>query len=191
MQVRKLASEKTACRTLVPGAPLNCDRDAAEKGARKKLNIVRQLEPDVPCCRVMGMLRVTVTVTLLARQGFEAPQWHQLLGDDVTTMASATLDLQRAAAHSDNLHAASAAMLLSQSGPCSALMLPVCPELFLEPAHFRLLLLRRLRLPLYCVPAPCQCGREQDTLGDHVCELVSCLASTGRPTRTGGSTQLS
>ena len=88
-------------------------------------------------------------MTLLARQGFEAPQWHQLLGDDAPQphdveddapgigrgwqkAASAALDLQRAAAHSDNLDAASAAMLLSQSGPCSAqvfLMLPVCPEL--------------------------------------------------------------
>ena len=70
----------------------------------------------------------------------------------------------------NNLDAASAAMLLSQSGPCSAqvfLMLPFCPELILEPAHFRVLLLRRLRLPLPFVPARCRCGREQDALGDH------------------------
>ena len=43
-------------------------------------HIVRQLEPDVPCCRVLDTLKATVT--LLARQGLEAPQWHQLLGDD-------------------------------------------------------------------------------------------------------------
>ena len=164
-------------------------------------HIVRQLEPDVPCCRVLDTLKATVT--LLARQGFEAPQWHQLLGDDAPQphdveddapgigrgwqkAASAALDLQSAAAHSDNLDAASAAMLLSQSGPCSAqvfLMLPVCPELILEPSHFRVLLLRRLRLPLPFVPARCRCGREQDALGDHrsACPRSGVLRARGGP----------
>ena len=84
----------------------------------------------MPCCRVLDTLKATVT--LLARQGFEAPQWHELLGDDAPQphdveddapnigrgwqkAASAALDLQSAAAHSDILDAASAAMLLSQS----------------------------------------------------------------------------
>ena len=43
-------------------------------------HIVRQLEPDAPGCRVLDTLKAAVA--LLARQGFEAPQWHQLLGDD-------------------------------------------------------------------------------------------------------------
>ena len=99
-------------------------------------------------------------------RGVDAPQPHDVeddapgIGRGWQKAASAAFDMQRAAAHSDNLDAASAAMLLSQSGTCSAqvfLMLPVCPELILEPAHFRVLLLRRLRLP----------GREQDALGDH------------------------
>ena len=96
------------------------------------------------------------------------------------------LTCQSAAAHSDNLDAASAAMLLSQSGPCSAqvfLMLPVCPELILEPAHFRVLLLRRLRLPLPFVPARCRRGREQDALGDHrsACPQSGVLRARGGP----------
>ena len=163
-------------------------------------NIVRKLEPDVPCCRVLDTLKATVT--LLARQGFEAPQWHHLLGDDAPQphdveddapgigrgwqKAAAALDLQSAAAHGNNLDAASASMLLSQSGPCSAqvfLMLPVCPELILEPAHFRVSLLRRLRSPLLFVPARCRCGREQDALGDHrsACPRSGVLRARGGP----------
>ena len=62
-------------------------------------------------------------------------------------------------------------------------MLPVCPELILEPAHFRVLLLRRLRLPLPFVPARCRCGREQDALGDHrsACPRSGVFRARGGP----------
>ena len=139
----------------------------------------------MPCCRVLDTLKATVT--LLARQGFEAPQWHQLLGDDAPQPHDVEDDApgigrgwQKAASAALDLDAASAAMPLSQSGPCSAqvfLMLPVCPELF------RVLLLRRLRLPLPFVPARCRCGREQDALGDHrsACPRSGVLRARGGP----------
>ena len=55
--------------------------------------------------------------------------------------------------------------------------------LILEPAHFRALLLRRLRLPLPFVPARCRCGREQDALGDHrsACPRSGVLRARGGP----------
>ena len=44
----------------------------------------------------------------------------------------------------------------------------VAPELALDSALFRVLLLRRLRLHLPLAPARCRCGRPLDALGDHV-----------------------
>ena len=41
------------------------------------------------------------------------------------------------------------------------------PELRLEPASYRVMLLRRLRLQLPLVPAFCPCRRRLDALGDH------------------------
>ena len=50
-------------------------------------------------------------------------------------------------------------------------------------AHFRVLLLRRPRLPLPFVPARCPCGREQDAVGDHrsACPRSGVLRARGGP----------
>ena len=64
----------------------------------------------------------------------------------------------------------SRALLQSQSGPFAANVLtalPTSPELRLDAAAFRVLLLRRLRLQLPLVPATCPCRRRLDALADH------------------------
>ena len=66
------------------------------------------------------------------------------------------------------LDPSSIALLDSQSGPFAAKVLtalPTSPELRLEPASYRVMLLRRLRLQLPLVPAFCPCRRRLDALG--------------------------
>ena len=62
------------------------------------------------------------------------------------------------------------ALLRSQSGPCAGVHLTALPrheETKWRPEQLRVLLLRRLRLPLQLGPRSCRCGRQTDTLGDH------------------------
>ena len=72
--------------------------------------------------------------------------------------------------HVAHLTAPSQALLESQCGPLAArifTLFPVSHELVLDSSHFRLLLLRRLRLPLPFMPARCRCQQPLDPLGDH------------------------
>ena len=123
----------------------------------------------------------------LAGAGFQAPRWDQLAHtpcplpeqpDDQPTdftrgwqrSASFTLDAAFAASLTGRLDPSSVALLESQSGPFAAKVLtalPTSPELRLEPASYRVMLLRRLRLQLPLVPAFCPCRRRLDALGDH------------------------
>ena len=93
------------------------------------------------------------------------------------------------------LDAPSLAMLDSQSGPHAASVFttrPVSPELSLSSPLFRVLLLRRLRLPLPLTSAPGNCMTFSGTTSQHVlgqasfvpgAGLLSALppASAGRP----------
>ena len=75
-------------------------------------------------------------------------------------------------------------LLRSQSGPLSGAALTTAPTCFhtrIEPHLFRLLLLRRLRLPLPpCVPV-CRYGRPLDSFGHHhaACPRAGLLARRG------------
>ena len=65
---------------------------------------------------------------------------------------------------------ANQAMLRSQSGPNAGrvfFLLPTSPLTQFQPAHFRVLLLRRLRLSLPLTAHRCRCRRLLDPLGDH------------------------
>ena len=63
------------------------------------------------------------------------------------------------------------------------LAVPTSPELSLEPPLFRVLLLRRLRLPLPFGSASCSCGSALDELGDHrsACPRSGALRSRAGP----------
>ena len=123
----------------------------------------------------------------LEAAGFQAPPWNQLArtsppqedskDDDPADFtrgwqrsASRAVDRAFAVYLAQRLDHSSRALLESQSGPFAAKVfttLPTSLELRLEPASFRVLLLRRLRLQLPLVPATCPCRRRLDALGDH------------------------
>ena len=77
------------------------------------------------------------------------------------------------------------AMLRSQGGPLSGLpfmALPVTPLSRFDSDLFRVLLLRRLRLPLSLFSRSCRCGRPLDCLGHH---RASCSRRKGAWVRRG------
>ena len=141
----------------------------------------------------------------LAEAGFAVPRWADLprhcpapapddAGPDDPDVpyrgwqrsASRVLDDRASAEHRRAVGPAELALLDSQSGPFAARLLtvrPVGPELALDSALFRVLLLRRLRLPLPLAPARCRCGRPLDAVGDHVaaCPRSGVLRARGGP----------
>ena len=75
-------------------------------------------------------------------------------------------------------------MLRSQSGPVAGIPFSVAPSSFLtrlEPALFRVLLQRRLSLPLPLSKRSCRCGRLLDAFGHHraVCSRSGVLGRRG------------
>ena len=88
--------------------------------------------------------------------------------------------------HFATLPPASRALLLSQAGPHAACCFTVCPTheaVTIPAAEFRVLLLRRLRLPLPLAPRVCACRRLLDPLEDHraACANSGALASRALP----------
>ena len=76
------------------------------------------------------------------------------------------------------------ALLLSQGGPGSGLALSTCPRCRITrmgPQHFRILLLRRLQLPLPLTVRSCRCGRPLDIYGHHraACARAGVLGRRG------------
>ena len=76
------------------------------------------------------------------------------------------------------------ALLRSQGGPLAAVPFTSCPtdRLFrIEPQCFRVLLLRRLRLPLPLSQRNCRCRRPLDVLGHHraACAMAGVLGRRG------------
>ena len=81
---------------------------------------------------------------------------------------------------------ASQALVTSQSGPFASRAFTTIPYTndFAYPSHlFRILLLRRLRLPLPLFARTCRCRRTFDSLGDHraACAQSGALRSRGGP----------
>ena len=81
---------------------------------------------------------------------------------------------------------ASRALLLSQAGQFASRALNVLPtrdDVAIPSAQFRVLLLRRLRLPLPLAPRRCSCHGVLDPLGDHrtACATSGVLATRALP----------
>ena len=179
----------------------------------------RPFEHDAPqaAARLVGALQSsTETAPLpaaarhaaacLGERGYDVPAWDSLLqarpaqeerefGDFLrgwqhrAALASDKLALDL---HHSYIDAASRALLLSQAGPHAArafTVLPTSAELMVPSPLFRVLLLRRLRLPLPVAPRTCACRGRLDPLGDHraACATSGVLASRALPLeRSGG-----
>ena len=81
------------------------------------------------------------------------------------------------------------ALLRTQGGPLASVpftSLPTMRETSFDPQPFRLLLLRRLRLPLTLSARWCRCGRPLDSLGHHqsACSRAGVLGHRGHPMET-------
>ena len=135
---------------------------------------------------------------LLRGRGFEVPPWHSFSpvppGDGEPDdplrgwqrRAAMVCDERALEMHLSDLDTASRALLLSQAGPHAGRALTVRPtatELLIPPAQFRVLLLRRLRLPLQLAPRTCSCHGHLDALGDHrsACATSGVLAPRALP----------
>ena len=88
----------------------------------------------------------------------------------ITFASDITCDERACETHLAELSPASRALLLSQAGPHSTQAFTVAPThggVVILSVQFRVLLLRRLRLPLPLAPRLCGCHERLDTLGDH------------------------
>ena len=78
------------------------------------------------------------------------------------------------------------ALLRSQGGPLASapfVCMPVHRVFRIDSQHFRILLLRRLRMPLPLTVHSCRCGRLLDSLGHHrsACAVAGVLGRRGVP----------
>ena len=133
--------------------------------------------------------------------GFEPPSWHAVLHgarppfpDEFEPGSWRTGWQHEAASRVERHHRehtlmpvlsdSEKALLRSQSGPFSGAALSATPSSFptrIPPHLFRVLLLRRLRLPLPPTVRTCRCGRQLDSFGHHraACAQSGLLARRG------------
>ena len=162
--------------------------------------LLQQLEAETPATPSIQAL--TQAMDQLQRHGFEPPSWADLVqGSAPPTQPDPEQRLlgrrwQRPAALASHqafraeltasLDSASQAMLQSQSGPYASRTFTTIPFGLdtTYPSHlFRVLLLRRLRLPLPLSARICRCRRILDPLGDHraACAQAGVLRGRGIP----------
>ena len=160
--------------------------------------IVRGLEDHHPAPSIQAALDCAAS---LSREGFNPPPWEDLLSEEPEPSREksepglprkgwqklATEPVEaRYLQHSvrPQLTDTEAALLRSQAGPMGSAALTAIPskkEFRLAPQPFRILLLRRLRLPLPLSARTCRCGRPLDVLGHHraACGTAGVLGRRG------------
>ena len=144
------------------------------------------------------------TAQRLEQHGWQPPTWNAIVeGEPPPTHPTSHLEgptfqkgWQRRATQAchtafhnevDNtLDPPARAMLASQSGPYASrafTTIPYGPDTSYPPHLFRVILLRRLRLPLPLTSRTCRCRRILDPLGDHraACAQSGVLRSRGGP----------
>ena len=172
-------------------------RDRAPEAAARMLHALQGPLADSPPSAAAAQH----AAVYLRAQGYTVPNWEEAMRPpaDAPSREEPCDHLrgwQRRAAHAcderafetlfSSLSPAARALLLSQAGPHSSRALTVLPtheDVTLPSAHFRVLLLRRLRLPLPLAPRACACRRPLDVLGDHraACATAGVLASRAIP----------
>ena len=138
----------------------------------------------------------------IQEQGWEPPSWRQLLAQQPPPAneelfagptqpgwqqhAAAPVNTAARQDLYSTLDPASQAILDSQSGPFASrtfTTIPYTAEVTYPDQVFRVLMLRRLRLPLPLTERTCRCRRILDPLGDHraACSRAGVLRSRGVP----------
>ena len=191
--------------TLLPGPT----RFAPSEPAKSVFceDILQQLAG--PACNRRCLPSLQGAAVVLTNHGLSVPVWGELVTEppaeaEADPALHEPADLargwQRAASKvvddalladlTSALDEASTALLHSQAGPFAGRVytaLPTRPELHLDSAAFRVLLVRRLRLPLPLDAAACRCGAHLDPFGDHraACPRAGLLRGRGIPLGTG------
>ena len=147
---------------------------------------------------------------LFGVEGFQLPSWEELAHglrppevepDDFEAggcrggwqhEASIRVERQHRSSLMVQLTDSERAMLRSQSGPLAGVPLSTTPANFLSriDSHlFRVLLLRRLRLPLPLSARQCRCGRPLDAFGHHraACARAGVLGRRGFAVESAGA----
>ena len=157
---------------------------------------------DNRAARLPSLLAATQAAAYLTTQGYAVPSWDEAISnvpgpqpqpDEPADFlrgwqrrASHACDERALETHLADLSPASRALLLSQAGPHAArafTVLPTSGDVAIPDSHFRVLLLRRLRMPLPLGPRNCSCRGMLDAYGDHraACSTSGVLASRALP----------
>ena len=157
---------------------------------------------DNRAARLPSLLAATQAAAYLTTQGYAVPSWDEAIStvpgpqpqpDEPADFlrgwqrrASHACDERALETHLADLSPASRALLLSQAGPHAArafTVLPTSDDVAIPDSHFRVLLLRRLRMPLPLGPRNCSCRGMLDAYGDHraACSTSGVLASRALP----------
>ena len=167
--------------------------------AERIIGSLNNARPAGPCIRSA----VLAAFQLMGIEGFEVPSW-EALADGLRTNSREPEDTEpggfkhgwqhEAASRVERHHRDHMVMptwadhekglMRSQSGPFAGVALSVAPINFLtriDPSLFRVLLLRRLRLPLPLSLRFCRCGRPLDPCGHHraACSRAGLLGRRG------------
>ena len=175
------------------------------------LAMIRTIHPDVAALILLKMQGPDTPPTLAAAasaarcllgvEGFEPPSWEALANGERPPMrepdafepadkrhgwqqAASRIERQHRSRLMPRLAAQEQALLRSQSGPLAGVAFATTPSSYLkriESHLFRVLLLRRLCLPLPLSSRQCRCGRPLDVFGHHraACARVGVLGRRG------------
>ena len=139
--------------------------------------LVRQLNGVDACPSLHAASRAARELTVV--EGFEPPTWDALANGLRPSQEPSVVGnmrphrrverqfrigmMERKAEHEQ-------ALFRSQSGPMAGMALTASPSSFstrIDPHLFRVILMRRLRLPLPLSVRQCRCGRSLDSFGHH------------------------
>ena len=183
-------------------------RAAAHWASWAGLRMVRKRHPSVAETMVLGLERdpapslraVRVCQQTLIDAGFEAPPWDVLSADSLQETeadgepsqpkrgwqqkATRPVDEGFAAQFTSELGEVDQALTRSQHGPLASApytALPTSRHARIDSQSFRLLLCRRLRLPIPLCSRTCRCGCPLDILGHHraACAEAGVLGEEG------------
>ena len=165
-------------------------------------SILRSIVTDNPPHHIEG---VSISEAALRLSGFHPPSWEELadglrpgrraIEDEDRTqprfgwqkLAAESLQLDfRENVLMPSLPVEKRALLRSQSGPFSStpfVAFPTTKVTTFDPQPFRVLMLRRVHLPLHLSTRNCRCGRPLDSLGYHraACAVAGVLGRRGFP----------